>query len=172
MRPGEGGRNVIVRRTTDEQTDITPSPFNARTRVHEYGAGLLLLQAQSTFPTLLISAFTVRLEMPTPTIDRRLTMRLCRRAIIDQLRSRIICVQEEQTGVETVNTLVSINLEVGTCRCWSLSDFYSSPRLNPQGNQLLDQLEPSKCLGMERNVVAEVKTDGSLGPHKQVAGGE
>jgi len=37
---GEGGRNVIVRRTTDGQTDITPSPFNARTRVHEYGAGL------------------------------------------------------------------------------------------------------------------------------------
>jgi len=32
-------------------------------------------------------------------------------AIIDRLRSRIICVQEEQTGVETVNTLVSINLE-------------------------------------------------------------
>jgi len=64
----EGGRNVIVRRTTDEQTDITPSPFNARTRVHEYG-GRTFVAGTVYFPTLLISAFTVRLEMPTPTID-------------------------------------------------------------------------------------------------------
>jgi len=35
-RPIEGGRTVIVRRTADGQlTDVTPSSFNARTRVHE-----------------------------------------------------------------------------------------------------------------------------------------
>jgi hypothetical protein len=39
-RPAEAGRNVIVRRTPDgKTTDVTPSPFNARTRVHEYGGG-------------------------------------------------------------------------------------------------------------------------------------
>src|SRR5258708_7296421 len=39
-RPAEGGRNVIVRRTPDGHiADITPAPFNARTRVHEYGGG-------------------------------------------------------------------------------------------------------------------------------------
>ncbi len=39
-RPAEAGRNVIVRRTPDgEITDVTPSPFNVRTRVHEYGGG-------------------------------------------------------------------------------------------------------------------------------------
>ena len=39
-RPGEAGRNVIVRRTADGSTeDVTPRPFNARTRVHEYGGG-------------------------------------------------------------------------------------------------------------------------------------
>ena len=44
MRPTEGGRNVIVRRTPDGRTtDITPSPFNARTRVHEYGGGALVV---------------------------------------------------------------------------------------------------------------------------------
>ncbi|HYT87495.1 MAG TPA: hypothetical protein VEL76_02145 [Gemmataceae bacterium] len=39
-RPLEGGRYVIVRRTPDGQTrDITPPPYNVRTRVHEYGGG-------------------------------------------------------------------------------------------------------------------------------------
>src|SRR5947209_19356948 len=40
MRPAEGGRHVVVRRTPDGRTaDVTPPPFNARTRAHEYGGG-------------------------------------------------------------------------------------------------------------------------------------
>lgn len=36
QRPSEGGRNVVVRRTRDGKiADVTPKPFNARTRVHE-----------------------------------------------------------------------------------------------------------------------------------------
>ena len=39
-RPSEGGRRVIVRLTPDGETaDVTPRPFNVRTRVHEYGGG-------------------------------------------------------------------------------------------------------------------------------------
>ncbi|MEE8232767.1 MAG: S9 family peptidase, partial [Thermoplasmata archaeon] len=42
LRPQEGGRNVIVRRTSDGRTaDVTPPEFNARTRVHEYGGGAM-----------------------------------------------------------------------------------------------------------------------------------
>src|ERR1700681_3407803 len=40
MRPSEGGRQVIVRCTSDDgTTDVNPPGFNARTRVHEYGGG-------------------------------------------------------------------------------------------------------------------------------------
>ena len=40
MRPSEGGRSVIVRRSADGRTEeVTPAPFNSRTRVHEYGGG-------------------------------------------------------------------------------------------------------------------------------------
>src|SRR2546426_11130523 len=40
MRPAEGGRYVVVRRTRDGRAeDVTPAPFNARTLVHEYGGG-------------------------------------------------------------------------------------------------------------------------------------
>src|SRR5260370_29587004 len=37
-RPREGGRNVVVRWAPGGATDdITPAPFSARSRVHEYG---------------------------------------------------------------------------------------------------------------------------------------
>src|SRR5262245_39235012 len=40
QRPTEGGRNVIVRYSPDgRMVDSNPTPFNARTRVHEYGGG-------------------------------------------------------------------------------------------------------------------------------------
>jgi hypothetical protein len=39
-RPAGGGRSVIVRYTPDGQMrEVIPLPFNARTRVHEYGGG-------------------------------------------------------------------------------------------------------------------------------------
>src|SRR5687768_3715571 len=39
-RPTEAGRNVLVRRTSDGATrDLTPPPWNVRSRVHEYGGG-------------------------------------------------------------------------------------------------------------------------------------
>src|SRR3954465_13447255 len=39
-RPAEGGRSVIVRRSADGTVaDVLPAPWNARTRVHEYGGG-------------------------------------------------------------------------------------------------------------------------------------
>src|SRR5215217_3211985 len=44
MRPKEGGRNVIVKRSaTGISVDMTPPSFNARTRVHEYGGGEYLI---------------------------------------------------------------------------------------------------------------------------------
>ncbi len=39
-RPAEAGRTVLVRCTPDgTRTDLLPAPWNARTRVHEYGGG-------------------------------------------------------------------------------------------------------------------------------------
>src|SRR5271154_4633278 len=50
MRPREGGRCVLVRRTADGSiADVTPAPFNARTRVHEYGGGAVIIAGESVW---------------------------------------------------------------------------------------------------------------------------
>ena len=177
MRPGEGGRNVIVRRTPDGSlSDITPSPFNARTRVHEYGGGTFVVADGTVYfsnfadQRLYCKAANAEPQPLTPAADMRYAD-----AIIDRLRSRIICVREDHTGVETVNTLVSIGLEGGEDIQVLVSgnDFYSSPRLNPQGNQLcwISWNHPNMPWDGTQLWVAEVKADGSLGTQEQVAGG-
>ena len=62
-RPGEGGRNVLVRRCARRRrsTDITPRPFSVRTRVHEYGGGAMNVhRGLSISPILPISGCTSR----------------------------------------------------------------------------------------------------------------
>ncbi|MDQ3820650.1 MAG: S9 family peptidase, partial [Acidobacteriota bacterium] len=109
MRPSEGGRSVIVRRTADGKTeDVTPQPFNARTRVHEYGGGdytvadgvvyfsnfadqRLYRQTQNSQP-----------EAITPATEMRYAD-----MVIDRKRGRVICVREDHTSAgEAVNTIV------------------------------------------------------------------
>src|SRR5919109_4308537 len=49
-RPQEGGRKVIVRRTHDGNiAEINLPPFNARTRVHEYGWGDFVVKEATVY---------------------------------------------------------------------------------------------------------------------------
>ena len=41
-RPEEGGRNTLIMWRDGKRTELTPPPFNVRTRVHEYGGGAYL----------------------------------------------------------------------------------------------------------------------------------
>src|ERR671937_1612065 len=49
-KPLEGGRYVLVRQARGgSRVELTPAPFNVRTRVHEYGGGAHALHAGSAF---------------------------------------------------------------------------------------------------------------------------
>ncbi len=178
MRPAEGGRNVVVRRTPDGRTrDVTPAPFNVRTRVHEYGGGAFVVSDGILYCThfadqrLYRQASAAAPQPLTPAANLRYAD-----AVVDRRRDRIICIREDHTvtGREAVNTLVGINLTNGDSQALvSGNDFYSSPRLSPTGSRLawLTWNHPNMPWDGTELWVGEYKPDGSLGHTERVAGG-
>ena len=178
-RATEAGRNVIVRSTTDGKiADVTPSPFNVRNRVHEYGGGSFLVQDGIIY----FSNFTdqrIYQQIPdsealplTPIANARYAD-----GVIDSQRQRIICVREDYSSGshEPVNQLVSINLKNGEDIqiLASGSDFYASPRLNPDASQLawITWNHPNLPWDGTQLWVAPILEDGFLGEAVSVAGG-
>ena len=192
-RPSEGGRRVIVRRTPDGQTqDIIPRPFNVRTRVHEYGGGDFTVAAGVVyfvnFEDQRIYFFETDglLETGgqepegdpqplTPVADPAGGRRYAD-FVVDAARNRLICVHEDHTagGHEPVNSLATVSLEGGTPEALVVgSDFYSAPRLSPDGTQLawLAWNHPNMPWDGVELYVAPLDADGTPGPAELVAGG-
>ena len=179
VRIAEGGRSVIVQRTSDGQTsDMTPPPFNARTTVHEYGGGDFTVNDGtlyfSNFADQQVYRLVPGLE-PQP-ITSTENMRYAD-SIVDRQRERLICVREDHTvpGREAVNTLVSLALDGSDAGRVLISgnDFYSSPRLSPDGARLawLTWNHPNMPWDGTELWVGEFQPDGSLGHAERVAGG-
>lgn len=179
MRPSEGGRNVVVRRTPDGRTaDVTPQPFNVRTRVHEYGGGAFAVSDGVVYFSNFADQRLYRQEprgQPQP-LTPEAELRYAD-GVIDRGRGRIFCVREDHTvaGNEAVNTIVGLDLEHGGPGDVLVSgdDFYSSPRLAPDGSRLawLAWCHPNMPWDGTELWVAEVKADGFLGEAGLVAGG-
>ena len=181
-RPSEGGRRVIVRRTPDGNTeDMTPRPFNVRTRVHEYGGGDFTVAKGVLYFTNFDDQRLYRQEPGsepeplTPETDPPGGLRFAD-FVVDGERNRLICVHEDHTtgGPEPVNTLAAVSLDDGAIATLvSGSDFYAAPRLSPGGDQLawLAWQHPNMPWDGVELRVAPVAADGSLGKAELVAGG-
>jgi dipeptidyl aminopeptidase/acylaminoacyl peptidase len=177
-RPSEAGRSVIVRRTPDGQvSDVTPPPFNARTTVHEYGGGSYIV-AQGTIYFSNFADQRIYRQEPGRTPQPVTPAGPMRYADgeMDRARNRIVCVREDHTtGTrETTNTLVSIDLAAGENRViGSGNDFYSSPRVSPDGNRLawLTWNHPNMPWDGTELWIGELKEDGSVGESRLIAGG-
>jgi dipeptidyl aminopeptidase/acylaminoacyl peptidase len=178
-RPQEGGRKVVVRRTPDGTLeDITPPPFNARTRVYEYGGGDYVVHDGTVYFSNFADQRLYRNhpgENPLPATPAG-SFRYAD-AEISRQQNLLICVREDHsTSGEPVNSLVSIDLNGGdTVRTLvSGSDFYSSPRLNPEGTRLiwLCWNHPNMPWDGTELWIADLNDDGSLSGASRVAGGE
>lgn len=179
MRPAEAGRYVVVRRSRDgRKSDITPRQFNARTRVHEYGGGAFKVDNGSVY----FSNFTdQRLYCqnfgPTPwPITHEGSMRYAD-GIIDHRRERMICVCQDHTKNDKnpENYLASINIH-GTGQVQKLvsgNDFYSSPRVSPDGSHLawLTWNHPNMPWDYTELWVGEIEEDGAITNAVKLAGG-
>lgn len=181
-RPSEAGRSVIVHRTADGQiSDVTPLPFNVRTRVHEYGGGAFVVKDGIYFANFADQRLYKTVgAVPSLPEFQPLTAEGHRRyadMVIDSKRDRLICICEDHSdnSREPVNTIVSINLKDGADiqTLASGSDFYASPRLSPDGSTLayLSWNHPNMPWDGTQLWLAQFNQDGTLTRAECVAGG-
>ncbi len=179
-RPEESGRNVIVKRESDKLiSDKLPEPFNARTRVHEYGGGTYHLVGGSIYFTHFNDQriYCKRAdEDPVPLSKEE----NCRYAdfTYDRPRNRLLCVREDHRDEERepVNAIVSIFLDppYKVEVLVSGSDFYSSPRISPDGSNLawLSWDHPNMPWDGTDLSMAAISKEGSLEERISIAGGK
>ena len=149
-RPQEHGRYVIVRASPDGTVrDVNAPPYNARTRVHEYGGGSWLVAGGTVYFSNFADGRLYRQDAggepaaltPAPP-DPEHNWRYAD-GIIDRARNRWIGVREDHADASKPypdNTIVAVPLggaapEAGRVLAAG-HDFFSSPRLSPDGRRL------------------------------------
>ncbi|HEU4872953.1 MAG TPA: hypothetical protein VFT44_07630, partial [Pyrinomonadaceae bacterium] len=180
LRPKEGGRNVIVKRSpAGDCIDINQPPINARTKVHEYGGGDYLVSNGIAYFSNFSDQRLYRQEgLAAPEALTAVGDVRYADARLDHIRGRLICVREDHTreGTEAVNSIVAVNLRPGDDYGSVLvegNDFYSSPRVSPDGTQLawLTWNHPNMPWDGCELWVGEFGEDGMLASTRWVAGG-
>ncbi|MGY1987274.1 prolyl oligopeptidase family serine peptidase [Blastococcus sp. SYSU DS0669] len=141
-RPAEGGRTVLVRRTPDGVvTDALPAPWNARTRVHEYGGGAWTVSAGVLWFTDFSDQRLYRLapgdDTPTAVTPEPEIPSGVRYADLVVVAGGVLAVRETHTAsgaaADVVNEIVRIGHDGATEVLVSGPDFVSDPRLAPDG---------------------------------------
>lgn len=176
-RPTEGGRTVLVQRSMDGQIrDVTPAPFNVRTRVHEYGGGAYWVQNGTVYFVNFADQHLYQQSAATPTpITTNSGYRYADGTVIG--RKHLICVREDHTGNgEAINTLVRLdlqNLPQAPTVLAEGNDFYASPCLSPNHAHLawLTWNHPHMPWDGTELWVGDLQADGRLTNTQRVAGG-
>lgn len=178
-RPQEDGRAVIVKLDGASLVDVTHSPFNVRTRVHEYGGGDYVVSQGIIYfcnfddQRIYKQQLNQQAEAITPA-----GLYCYADAIIDHKHNRLICVREDFTNsnLEPVNSIISISLadDHSINILVTGSDFYSSPRISPDGSKLvwLSWNHPNMPWDATELWAVDILEDGSLGIAKHIAGGK
>ncbi|WP_223668441.1 S9 family peptidase [Kangiella shandongensis] len=143
-RPEEQGRGVIVRCINGQREDMTPEPYNVRTRVHEYGGAdfwlnedYLLFVDDEEQRLYRQDLKTLTIEALTPEPPTKRSWRYNDGCIAPE-GDYTVCVRERHESNEVINELVKIPLD-GTQSVEVIAqgyDFYSNPRISPDGKRI------------------------------------
>lgn len=173
------GRNLVMQRSSDGKvTEVTPATINVRSRVHEYGGAEYL----ATDRELIFSNYAdhhLYRQVPGGEPSALTSLEKMRYAdlVLDASRRRLLAVREDHnlSDLQPVNSLVAIPLEDGSPVevLVSGADFYSNPRLSPQGKRLcwMSWNHPNMPWDGSELWVANLSADGLPLKPELVAGG-
>ena len=179
-RPAEKGRTTLLRLRDGVVHELTPNPFDVRTRVHEYGGGSwtavdgIVLASNGSDGRIYRIADDAIAPITAAGPWRYADL------LIDAHHRRVIAVREDHTlpEVEPINTLVQLELDGpnddGGQVIVSGTDFVSSPALSPDGTRLgwLQWNHPNMPWDGCELWYADVALDGTLSNIHHVTGGE
>lgn len=179
LRPDQAGRIVVCRRDANGTiSDVTPPGFNARSRVHEYGGGHFAVSGGTVWFTNFKDQRLYRQneggspQSITPAVDLRHAD-----MTVDSGRGRLYAVREDHTtdAPEAVNSIVSldVNGEGDAIVIASGNDFYSSPKLSPDGNRVAWTTwnHPNMPWDGSELWVSELDRGGNATSSRRIAGG-
>src|SRR5690349_4793910 len=142
-RPLEGGRVTLLRRAADGPAEeVTPAPFNLRTRVHEYGGRAYAARDGLVVGSEFRDQRLYRLggTEPVPLTPESGAALRYAEPVLDPARGRVLAVREDhRAGGEPRNELVAVPLEGGQHEGLVLDgghDFVAFPRPSPDGRRL------------------------------------
>jgi dipeptidyl aminopeptidase/acylaminoacyl peptidase len=191
VRP-EDGRSVVVRRAVDGAvSDLLPAPWNARTRVHEYGGqSWVPVPGAGGAPELVFSHFpdqrlyrlateqrTPRALTPEPAVPAGL--RYADFGVVVE-RDELWCVRESHDEGGVRHELVAVPLDGRAAEDPQAvrvlaggSDFVAAPRRSADGSRLawLAWDHPRMPWDGTELRLAEVSKDGTVGPARTLLGG-
>jgi len=177
--PSEAGRNTVMKKSPDGKVvELTPAPFNVRTRVHEYGGAPSFIHESdlyfSNFEDNLLYVRKENNEIKQITTDSN---HRYADAALDVLRSRLYWVREDHTksDIFAETTIVAMDLDGSNERIIvSGNDFYSNPRISPDGSKIayLTWNHPNMPWDETELWVANLNDDGSVSKAKMIAGGK
>jgi dipeptidyl aminopeptidase/acylaminoacyl peptidase len=184
-RPQEQGRSVVVCAAEGRApSDVTPAPFNARTRVHEYGGGSWIVSRGTVVFSSFADGRLYRQSTPsaapealTPASPAPGGRWRFADGVIDHRRGLWIGVREDQADREPVNTIVAVDLARPAAEPGRIladgHDFVGSPCLSPDGRRLawLAWDHPNMPWNGTTLYAAPFADDGRLGAAEQIAGG-
>ena len=178
-RPSEAGRRVLVRSTVDGTIeDVTPAPFNVRTRVHEYGGGSYVVAGGVVVFSNFADGRLYRVDPGAATPVAISPEGPWRYADLrpDPARRRFVAVCEDH-GVagEPAASIVAVSIDGSEPPTVLVSgpDFLAAPRIDTGGGRLawLEWDHPDMPWDATRLRMATIRPDGTLGEPVLVAGG-
>ena len=178
-RPDEGGRVAICRQDADGiVAEVLPAPWNARTRVHEYGGGAWAVVDDSVvfaeFSDQRLYRARVGLS-PQPVTEAPPSPASVRYADLTVTpHGALLCVRETHTDAGVCRDLVTVSLDASAESVRHLaggSHFLAYPRLSPNAAQVawIGWDHPQMPWDGTQLFVAD-RTDGGFGPGRPLIG--